>query len=1208
MTHTSAHHNGVSLSRDLGVLDITLIGVGAMIGAGIFVLTGVAAGHAGPALLLAFALNGLVTSITAMSYAELGSCFPEAGGGYLWVKEALGGLPGFLSGWMSWFAHAVACSLYALGFGAYLAELIADLGWVKATPQELAKPFAIAIALLFAYINYRGAKETGKAGNFITLAKIVILGIFVAFGLAALTGKPLWPTHFEPFLPNGVGGVIAAMGLTFIAFEGYEIIAQSGEEVKNPRRNIPLAIFASIIIAVIVYLLVAFVAIAAIDGQGQPTWQYLGAAGETAMVEAARQLLPGGALLLIVAGLMSTMSALNATIYSSSRVSFAMGRDRVLPDRLGAIHPVRRTPHWSIAISAILIVGMAVALPLADVASAASIMFLLLFILVNISVIVLRRKRPDLDRGFHVPWLPGLPIVGIVTLAGLAAYLFTVSPKAWFVALLWMGVGAVVYAAYARQRKTVSRAPIVESQVAWTRDFRVVLPVAKLERVEQLSPLAAALAAAHDGEVLALHVEVIPPQLPLTNGREFAAREWPAVQRAKEIVTAANVPVYGMIRVGRNAASGINEAAHENKASAVVLGWRPRPSTHDRLFGPTLDPMLADPACNVLVLRAESIGQPRRLLVPLAGGPNATLALDYALKLADLWDGTVTALTIVSTNATPIERTAAERMLREASGGWVDHPRLQLAVEAAPSAMEGILAAANDHDLIMVGASRESVLSQVLFGDIPEKLAADSPKPVIIVKRRVRPMTSWLRRALDRLSTWMPRVSAEERTEVYKSIRRGARPDADYFVMIGLAAAIAAFGLLLNSPAVIIGAMLVAPLMAAIVGLGMGIMMGDLRLLRLASSATLRGMLLAITVSFVVGVLAPGSIQTVEILGRTRPALLDLGVALVSGAAGAYALCRKDVSAALPGVAIAAALVPPLATVGIGLSHGDFLIAGGALLLFVTNLVAISAASVIVFLLFGFRPSAETERLVVWRRGAIGTALLFVIIAATLGLLTYNIVEQARTDQAIRAAVAVEVAQLDRVELTEVKIDPLVDDIVHLELTVRSPQAVSYAQTIALQQAIAKRLNRTVALLLTVIPTTQLDPFVPPTPTPTLTPTLTPTPTYTATPGPTPTPTNTPTTTPTFTPTPTSTPTATPTLTPAPTATPMTIGSVIKTNGIGLRVHLSPAGPAFTNWRDGTVLTLLAGPVTADGQEWLQMRDENGITGWVVAEYIKLGQ
>jgi uncharacterized hydrophobic protein (TIGR00271 family) len=692
----------------------------------------------------------------------------------------------------------------------------------------------------------------------------------------------------------------------------------------------------------------------------------------------------------------------------------------------------------------------------------------------------------------------------------------------------------------------------------------------------------------------------VPPQLPLINGRSFAEPKWSSVRRAEQIVTEAQVPAHGMVRIGHDTTSGINEAARECKADVIIIGWRPKPRTRDRWLGPTLDPLLANPVGNVMVLRAEVIGEPHRILVPLAGGPNATLALTYALQLAEYWNGEVTALTIVSNSANEHEQAAAERMLRETIGRQIDHPRLRLKVSAAPDPAHGILTEAANHDLVMLGASREGVIDRVLFGDIPERIAADSTSPVIIVKRRVGPLTTWLRRGFDRARGRMPRVSAEERIEVYKAIRRAARPDADYFVMIGLASAIASLGLLLNSPAVIIGAMLVAPLMAAIVGLGMGIMMGDLRLLKLAASATLRGMLLAIGVGLFTGLLAPSSIQTVEVLSRTRPTLLDLGVALASGAAGAYALCRKDVSTSLPGVAIAAALVPPLATMGVGLSHGSWAIAGGALLLFVTNLVAISAASVIVFLLFGFRPSAETERVVILRRGAIGTAILLSIVAITLGGLTFNIVEQTRLDQEVRSTVAAQVAKLNGAELVEVTINPLVQNELHLEITIRSPESVSYEETVAMQEAIAKQLNRTVALLLTVVPTTELNPFVPPTPT--STPTSTPTPT----PGPTATPSPTATSTPVPTATPTATPTSTPTSTPTPTATPVTTGVVAKTNGLGLRVHVSPGGPTFTNWRDGTRLTLIAGPVDVNGQAWLQMRDEHGIEGWVVAAYVEL--
>src|SRR4030042_4444408 len=175
----------VRLSREMGLMSATMIGVGAMIGAGIFVLIGIAAGVAGPALILVFALNGLVALLTAMSYAELGSCFHDAGGGYLWVKEGLPKWNGFLSGWMSWFAHAVACSLYALGFGAYFGHVLNEIGfsvphWGFVSPEKL---LAAGIAVLFAYINFRGASETGKIGNLVTMAKIIILLIFIGFGL-----------------------------------------------------------------------------------------------------------------------------------------------------------------------------------------------------------------------------------------------------------------------------------------------------------------------------------------------------------------------------------------------------------------------------------------------------------------------------------------------------------------------------------------------------------------------------------------------------------------------------------------------------------------------------------------------------------------------------------------------------------------------------------------------------------------------------------------------------------------------------------------------------------------------------------------------------------------------------------------------------------------------------------------------------------------
>ena len=415
VSQTPSQRFQVSLDRNLGLFDITMIGVGAMIGAGIFGLTGIAAGVAGPVgLLVAFFLNGIVTTMTGLAYAELGSAYPQAGGGYAWVKEGMNHVFGFYAGWISWFSHAVACSLYAVLFGTFFVELIGMSGVVFTdTPllfgfngEALAiKIFATLAALTFILINVRGSSETGLVGNIVTIFKVLVLGLLVYFGIRAMYNLPNWAANFwddpSPF-PNGINGVFIAMGLTFVAFEGYEIIVQSGEEVKNPSRNIPRAIFGAIIIVIILYLGVAFVTIGAIQqDSGLPNWAYLGNTGERALIESARALMPYGALVMILGGLASTMSALNATIYSSSRVSFAMGRDRDLPAIFGRIHPHNKTPHVAVWLSGLLIISVAITLPVADVASGASITFLLLFLMVNISLIRMRESHPDLPRVFR---------------------------------------------------------------------------------------------------------------------------------------------------------------------------------------------------------------------------------------------------------------------------------------------------------------------------------------------------------------------------------------------------------------------------------------------------------------------------------------------------------------------------------------------------------------------------------------------------------------------------------------------------------------------------------------------------------------------------------------------------------------------------------------------------------------------------------------
>ncbi|MBI3942973.1 MAG: amino acid permease [Chloroflexi bacterium] len=749
------HPIGVTLSRDLGLFDVTMIGVGAMIGAGIFVLTGVAAGNAGPALVLAFFLNGIVASLTAMAYAELGSAFPEAGGGYLWVKEALGGTQGFLGGWMSWFAHAVAGSLYALGFGSFATELytMAGLPAFGLDNHALKLGFTILIILAFTYLNYRGASETGTVGNIVTITKIIILLLFCAFGLVAMFRHPAgWTTRFtEGFLPNGWSGVLVAMGLTFIAFEGYEIIAQSGEEIKDPKRNLPRATFFSILIVVVIYILVAFVAIAAITPPpGMRTYQLLGEQRETAIIAAAAQVMPFGAIILLISALASTMSALIATTYSSSRVSFAMGRDFNLPKIFSRIHPVRHTPYWAVIISGFLIAVMALTLPLEDVAAAADLMFLFLFIQVNISVMRLRLTRPDLDRGFITPYFPIIPILAIIAMAALAIFLFTFSPLGWFVGVVWIVAGIFLYQGYFShvERKEKPKEILLE-EVLVSRNYSVLVPVATQEQAHILGIIGAVLARQHGGEVFALYVARVPPQLELLEGRAFLKE---GRQPLETVITEAreyHVPVHTMIRLGRDVALTIRKTAEENASNIIVLGWPGYTNSSDRVFGSVIDPIVENPPADIAVVRYRQYRTLKSILVPVAGGPNSRRAALMAANMARQSQNgpvKVTALRIIPVGADEAEMIRARQDTLQALDGIPYDFDIKLS--ESNQVIDAILEVAKGYDLIVIGATNEPLFKNLLIGSIPEQVARRAKVTTIMVKRRSGPIKSMIRETI----------------------------------------------------------------------------------------------------------------------------------------------------------------------------------------------------------------------------------------------------------------------------------------------------------------------------------------------------------------------------------------------------------------------------------------------------------------------------
>lgn len=749
-----------TFARDLGLFDATMIGIGAMIGAGIFVLTGIAAGEAGPAALLAFALNGVVTLLTALSYAELASVYPKSGGGYSFIIKAFPGPAGFASGWMLWFCYIIACALYALGFGSYFWEFvqryfppIANLVFNLEGHRLPALAVTALVSIVFVLINMRGTAVTGSVENIITMAKIIILGIFIAYGLKRVFQIPSEAAaSFTPFLPNGFGGVVIAMGLTFIAFEGYDLIATVAEEIKSPEKTIPRATLISLGVTVFIYLMILLVCVAAIQPGSGKSWQFLGQYQETAIAKAAESFMPSfGVVLIIFGGLLSTISALNATILASSRVAFSMSRDKMLPTSLSTIHAKRRTPHIAVATTGVIVLIMALLFPIHVIGSAASVMFLLTFTLVNLSLIALRRKFPELKGGFRVPLYPATPIAAIVLNMFLAVYQFNFDHRAWYIAFGWILVGLFIYFMHF-EKVTASDMPQVlevqQPRSANNSSYRILVPLHNPDHVIPLMQLAIPIAKAHEGEIIVLGVIDVPINLPPHEGMRFVHHKTPLLKKAIEYGKAQGVDTHSAVRIAHQVWDGILHAASTEKASLVLMGWKGYTTTGDRIMGEVTDKVVRHAPCDLITVKLMGDRPVRHILITTAGGPHATLAAEYVGIYHDAEGCEVTCCYVVETAAGEDDRETAREWIRKTIH------RTHLEGKASIRLLEGkrvattLVRAATDYDMIALGASKEGVFSGVLFGDIPEKVARYSKTPVMIVQRYEGPVKSLVKRIM----------------------------------------------------------------------------------------------------------------------------------------------------------------------------------------------------------------------------------------------------------------------------------------------------------------------------------------------------------------------------------------------------------------------------------------------------------------------------
>ena len=457
--HSDCENQPHKLKRTLTLFDLTALGIGAIIGTGIFVLVGTAAvgdgdrPGAGPALALSFVLSGAACLLAALCYAEFASMIPAAGSAYTYTYATLGELFAWITGWSLVLEYGIACVAVAIGWSGYLVSILERVG-VHLPPMLINAPHegglinlpAVLIVLALTVLLVIGIKESARVTGVIVVLKIAVVLFFIVVGAFAVE-----PANWPPFMPNGFAGVGAAAAVIFFAYIGFDAVSTTAEEARNPQRDVPIGIIVSLAICTVLYIAVALV----LTGIVPYSQIHVKAPVAEALNQAGIRW--GGALVAIgaVAGITSVLIVM---LLGQIRVFYAMSRDGLLWPWLSAVHPRYGTPHHATLITGVGVAILAGFVPIGVAAELTNIGTLFAFTLVCGAVLVLRKTRPDLKRPFRTPFVPLLPILGMAACLGLIGFL---PPITWAGFLVWAAVGLILYAVYGfRHSKLGKQAPV----------------------------------------------------------------------------------------------------------------------------------------------------------------------------------------------------------------------------------------------------------------------------------------------------------------------------------------------------------------------------------------------------------------------------------------------------------------------------------------------------------------------------------------------------------------------------------------------------------------------------------------------------------------------------------------------------------------------------------------------------------------------------
>ena len=756
----------VRVTRDLGLFDVSMAAVGSMVGAAAFLLLGATFGVAGGYSLVSLAIAAGIALLGGMAYAELASGRPDASGGaYVWVRSALPPPSGFLSGWLSWSGAMATASLSALGLGLFLMELVQPSADYFAATPPLAPVVGALVLAVAAATHVIRLHLSAKSLARLTLVKLVLIVALLAIGLEAIVPGASSGFPSASVAPAGLMGVVLGAGIFFIAFQGFEVVAQLSDQAKAPERTVPRGIFLAVGLSFGVYVLLFLAVLTNVPAAlvaGWPACAACHGASEDMFFAGLANFAVGQPWIrvgFLVLGIVSMYAALNASITSAVRTSFSLARDGLLPSALAKVGP-REVPPLALVLT-VLGAAILLVLNIETIAILAGLAFLGLFAFVHGTVVALRRRERRGHPGFRMPLVPVLPILAVALNLAVGALLVnypatggSVIPLATgdigtYVGLLWVAAG-LIYHYFAGGRQALKDRPVpsrsdvttvlttAEDQVELER-YRVFLPLREFTDTE-LVDFGARVARARNGELSLLNVVEIPRNLPPKAIRfRYVDDRIRGMQQLAKIGVKRGVDTRPVVKIGYKPYEIILDTIREEAVNLLVMGWRGERTEGDRrILGSNIDYLIENAPCDIVVFKTKGIEHPLRKIVILSSPIWSLQGVgDLALILAADERPTID---VVSLAAEPAD---ASRVKAEATpflekahklGIPVDH-RIVYTRAWEPIAIQESAEAS----LLLIQASSPGGLHRYSLSPVEDRIVKLAKCPVLILRRGTPP-------------------------------------------------------------------------------------------------------------------------------------------------------------------------------------------------------------------------------------------------------------------------------------------------------------------------------------------------------------------------------------------------------------------------------------------------------------------------------------